>query len=368
MIKVNVLTEYKSPNSAAFNLPLISYKHDLKDVGIDIKIIYKISSDIFNCDVLFINSKFFRKDWGEEGAKVFSFLNQAKSKTNYVAWFDITDSTGTCQFQVLPYVDKYYKSQLLKDKNLYTQKMYGSRIYTDYYHKSNSVTDEAPIYSDIDFNIEYLDKLRVSWNSGLGHYSQSLIGDMRKNVYRNSGRMLSAKIPHSWVSPNLDREIDFSARFGISYKRQTVRYQREQIKKLIPEISGLPKLTRKKYFSELSKSKLMIAPFGFGEITLIEFEGFISGCLILKPNMQHIETWPNFYLSDKTIIEHEWDLSDFIEKLEDCYSKYSDYLDVARNGQNVYKKYVNPLTGVELFVERIVAILSDIKDGISVED
>ena len=42
MIKVNVLTEYKSPNSAAFNLPLISYKHDLKDVGIDIKIIYKI--------------------------------------------------------------------------------------------------------------------------------------------------------------------------------------------------------------------------------------------------------------------------------------------------------------------------------------
>ena len=84
--------------------------------------------------------------------------------------------------------------------------------------------------------------------------------------------------------------------------------------------------------------------------------------------MQHIETLPNFYLSNKTIIEHEWDLSDFIEKLENCYTEYSDYLDVARNGQNVYKKYVNPLTGAELFVERIVAILSDIKDGISAED
>ena len=84
---------------------------------------------------------------------------------------------------------------------------------------------------------------------------------------------------------------------------------------MIPELLNLPKLTRKKYFSELSNSKVMIAPFGFGEITLREFEGFISGCLILKPNMQHIDTWPNFYVSNSTIVEHEWDLSDFMAKL-----------------------------------------------------
>ena len=113
MIKVNVLTEYKSPNSAAFNLPLISYKRDLKDIRINMKIFYKIRNDIFDCDVLFINSKFFRKDWGAKGDKVFSFLKQAKSNGNNVIWFDVTDSTGTCQFQVLPYVDRYYRNYLL---------------------------------------------------------------------------------------------------------------------------------------------------------------------------------------------------------------------------------------------------------------
>jgi len=359
MIKVNVLTEYKSPNSAAFNLPLISYKRDLKDIRINMKIFYKIRNDIFDCDVLFINSKFFRKDWGAKGDKVFSFLKQAKSNGNNVVWFDVTDSTGTCQFQVLPYVDRYYKSQLLKDRNLYSQKMYGSRIYTDYYHKENSVVDTDPLYSETIDQPEYFDKLKVSWNSGLGHYSQSLVGDIRKKAYRNSGKFLSAKIPHSWCYPDSNRQINLSARFGISYKRQTVRYQREQIKEMIPELLNLPKLTRKKYFSELSNSKVMIAPFGFGEITLREFEGFISGCLILKPNMQHIDTWPNFYVSNSTIVEHEWDLSDFMAKLEDCYTRYDEYVDVARNGQDLYKEYVDPVTGPKHFVERIDGILTD---------
>ena len=360
MIKVNVLTEYKSPNSAAFNLPLLSYKHDLINSGIVVKMIYKITDHIFDCDILFVNSKFFRKDWSEDGDKVFSFLDNAQDKVNHVVWFDVTDSTGTCQFQVLPYVDKYYKSQLLKNRDLYSKKMYGSRIYTDYYHNVNSIVDQEPLYSETIAKSEYFDKLRVSWNSGLGHYSQSLIGDIRKKIYRNSGKMLSAKISHSWTFPDGNRKINLSARFGISYSRQTVRYQREKIREILPEISNLPKLTRKKYFSELENSKIMIAPFGFGEITLREFEGFITGCLILKPNMQHIETWPNFYIPDETIIEHDWDLSDFMAKLEDCYTRYDEYIDIARNGQDLYKEYVDPVTGSEYFVERISGILVDI--------
>jgi hypothetical protein len=362
MIKVNVLTEYKSPNSAAFNLPLIAYKHDLKFLEVDMKIMYKITNHIFDCDVLFVNSKFFRKDWSENGDKVFSFLDNAQSKVDYIVWFDVTDSTGTCQFQVLPYVDKYYKSQLLKNKELYSKKMYGSRIYTDYYHNVNSVIDQYPLYSETITESKYFDKLRVSWNSGLGHYSQSLIGDLRKKIYRNYGKMLSATIPHSWTPPDVNRKINLSARFGISYSRQTVRYQREKIREILPGISNLLKLTRKKYFSELENSKIMIAPFGFGEITLREFEGFITGCLILKPNMQHIETWPNFYIPDETIIEHDWDLTDLITKLEDCYSNYDKYIDIAHNGQRLYEKHVNPITGSELFSQRIIDILSDIKE------
>ena len=360
MIKVNVLTEYKSPNSAAFNLPLISYKNNLRNSGIAVKIMYKITNHIFDCDVLFVNSKFFRKDWSEDGDKIFSFLDNAQSKVNYVVWFDVTDSTGTCQFQVLPYVDKYYKSQLLKNRELYSKKMYGSRIYTDYYHNANSVIDQDPLYSETITESKYFDKLKVSWNSGLGHYSQSLIGDMRKKIYRNSGKLLSTGIPHSWAVPDVKREINLSARFGITYTRQTVRFQREQIKIMFPEFANMPKLTRKKYFSELSNSKIMIAPFGFGEITLREFEGFIAGCLILKPNMQHIETWPNFYVSDETILEHKWDLTDLITKLDDSHTNYDQYIDIAYNGQRLYEKYVNPVTGSKLFVQRIIDILSDI--------
>ena len=42
----------------------------------------------------------------------------------------------------------------------------------------------------------------------------------------------------------------------------------------------------------------MVSPFGFGEITLKDFETFLSGSVLVKPNMSHMETYPNFYIDD----------------------------------------------------------------------
>ena len=43
-----------------------------------------------------------------------------------------------------------------------------------------------------------------------------------------------------------------------------------------------------------------MSPFGLGEITLKDFEVF-SGSLLMKPNMDHMLTWPNFYTKDTYI-------------------------------------------------------------------
>ena len=32
--------------------------------------------------------------------------------------------------------------------------------------------------------------------------------------------------------------------------------------------------------------------------------------------MDHLETWPNFYLKDKTYVDFNWDLDDFKNKLD----------------------------------------------------
>ena len=61
---------------------------------------------------------------------------------------------------------------------------------------------------------------------------------------------------------------------------------------------------------------ISVVPFGYGEITLKDFESFMNGCILAKPSLNHMDTWPDFYIEDKTYIPFSWDLLDIIEKIE----------------------------------------------------
>ena len=104
---------------------------------------------------------------------------------------------------------------------------------------------------------------------------------------------------------------------GYSYERNTVSFQRKEIASILREKISVKKLKRKKYFTEMENSKICISPFGLGEITLRDFEIIISGSAIFKANCDHMETWPNLFVKDRTYLYYKWDLSDFKEKLED---------------------------------------------------
>ena len=66
--------------------------------------------------------------------------------------------------------DKYFKSQVLKNKNLYTKSFYGNRIYSDFYHKNFSINDKEVVKSE-PVDEKLLSKINISWNSGLADYS-----------------------------------------------------------------------------------------------------------------------------------------------------------------------------------------------------
>ena len=57
------------------------------------------------------------------------------------------------------------------------------------------------------------------------------------------------------------------------------------------------------------------SPFGLGEICYRDFEILFSGCLMIKPDMKHIKTWPNIYIPMETYIPCRWDFSDLEEKV-----------------------------------------------------
>jgi hypothetical protein len=69
----------------------------------------------------------------------------------------------------------------------------------------------------------------------------------------------------------------------------------------------------------------VVSPFGFGEITLKDFEVFLTGGLLLKPDMSHMQTWPDVFRAGETMAAHAWDLSDFedtVARTAACYDEF----------------------------------------------
>jgi len=130
-----------------------------------------------------------------------------------------------------------------------------------------------------------------------------------------------------------------------------------QIRRIMKKRLGTEKLNRRAYFKELRNSKLIVSPFGLGEITLKDFEVFISGGLLFKPDMSHMETWPDLFKNGETMVAHRWDLEDFTERMDLILANYDRYLDVAREGQRRYQSTVMGKLAGEAFAQHLSSIL-----------
>lgn len=351
MLNVTLYTPgFTSPNGRAFLFPLIVNRSHLKEQGIAVNIVNNVQNNISDCDVLCIDSKAYKNAWSEkEFDQTLESIKKLSEQGMPILWFDQGDSTGFVQAQVLPYVTKYLKAQVLKDRKQYLTSFYADRIYADYYHKKYDVNDNVP-FANREFKDQALvNKIGVSWNSGLADYSWL-------GPYKMIAR---EKIPCNWLlrypktcyPANAARKNELSCRMGINYSRDTISFHRKQIKEKLKEYIPTDKLSRKKYLNELGSSKITISPFGLGEITLKDFEVFLSGSLLLKPNIDHMETWPNWYQDNKTIITHDWDNSDLLEKIEYLKDNEQTRKEIAETGQENYRKYITSDWGNEAFCE-----------------
>ena len=117
------------------------------------------------------------------------------------------------------------------------------------------------------------------------------------------------------------------------------------------------KVSRRRYFEELSTSKAVISPFGYGEITLKDFEVFLTGGILIKPDMSGIETWPDLFRGGQTMLAHDWDLTDFDAVVEKSYSAYDTTIAIARAGQNEYRRHLISEEAEDLFCDQLSTLL-----------
>ena len=214
-------------------------------------------------------------------------------------------------------MDLVYSKALFPDRSLCLRSLYGKELHADYYHRRYGVEDDdhrdrPPARSE-----EELRKLRLSWNIGVGDYPREML---RQRAGTAAARLLGppAAVPfHSRKASPADPVganrglYPVHARIGLT-SRPSISYQRKLI---LERIGGDPRflvgeVSQARYNSETAHSRIVLSPFGWGELCLRDFEAVRSGALLMKPDMGHLETWPDIFRPDETYAPISWDAED----------------------------------------------------------
>ena len=340
-MQINIITSYDFI-SYYFFYPLLVYQKELKKFGYKFKFYTKYTPKLCDCDLLLIDSKFFRPLWGNRKNDAYHLLEKFNRKCKRVFWLDTTDSTGATQFQVLPYVDKYLKKQLLKDHTLYLNNYYGARIFTDYYKKTYKLAPEK-VFEVQPIVAKYISKLGISWNLGMGQFPiLGRFNNLKRYIPYTIKKRINLKYKSILKLPGNNRANTICFRGTDKYNNLSIAFQRIKIKSVLEAMNiKTDPIPVKEYNNEIKSSKIGISPFGAGEICFRDFELIVNGVLLMKPDMSHLETWPDYYKPGVTYIPFKWDFSDFASKLDIISAKYDEFMHIAENAQTLYANFIS---------------------------
>lgn len=241
------------------------------------------------------------------------------AKIAYFDWFAPTDLRYA---EVLDsQISAYVKKQALRDKSQYQQPTLGDTNLTDYYTRrfllglpeTRFVLPEG-----------FLDKLILSPHFAFSdHMLPYFLGEF----------------PHKD-----NRTIDLHARIAVKGTEWYSKMRHEALDKVTNREDQLKvvcrgRVSRDEYFNELFNAKLCFSPFGYGEVCWRDFEAMLTGSLLLKPDMSHLDCYPEMFIPNETYVSLAWDLSDFDEKVDYYLNHPEERNRITRNAFTLLKTY-----------------------------
>jgi hypothetical protein len=311
---------------AAFNLdgyhqyyayPLFLARKSLKELGFDVRIgDMRLLQSLKNADCLILDNTLFWKLGQNYLERASILLEKWRKQVERIIWFDTGDSTGEIEYKIIELVDLYLKAYRLKDKTLYRKKFHNNRIWVDYYWRNASSHQWLPP-EDATIEVD-ITKIETGWNYYLGAFNYW--SDIIKRCGFFAPRINMLTMRFTPVNRNRPRSVSMrsSTRYVAGDKEyEMVAWQRIALKMKLRNIGiETDPLPRRLYYQELQQSRIAISPFGWGEICLRDFEIIFGGAMLMKPSVEHLETWPNLFIPNVTYVPFRWDLMDIEEAIE----------------------------------------------------
>jgi hypothetical protein len=291
------------------------------------------AAELFRGDVLFVSIPIRKQNAIYPKKEVLDFIKKIREVSrSKVIFFDVSDNAISPYFDILPYIDLYLMPFIFKDTQDYFLPYVGGNKYADYLSKLWKIAPikENEYHSDLFHSVpdrEHIHKIGVSWNWVL---------------WKRMIQLFSSQ--HFVCTQGGKRPIDVNCRCT-SYSGWC-RIQRlkiiEMLKKLQPPfniIASNEKVEIKQYYEELENSKIGFSPFGWGEICPKDFEAIMKGCLLMKPSVEHLKTFPQIHIPYKTYVPVAWDLSDLSDKVQEYIVNEEKRVRIVHDASTAYEAF-----------------------------
>jgi len=270
--------------------------------------------------------------WSVPPAEAGEFLDRLRSIPDCprLVLMDYLAPAGSPFLSLASRVDCYVKRQHLADLSLYQRDYEGGHVFTDFLARELGYDLDGWFFATKP-DPASLDRIVTGWNLGV------------TPRYRRQLRLCRRLRPLWRLRP-----FDIHRRFDpglMDKKREWYEVYREQAAlKLDPlspkyRLTGAGRIHHRVYLAELLASKLVVSPFGWGEVCFRDYEAVVTGALLVKPSMDHLVTHPDIYRPHETYVPVRWDLSDLAEVCDYYLSRPSEAQRIIRNAQDALLAY-----------------------------
>ena len=362
MLKIKLQDAHKHRNETTFR-PYVNARRLFHDIGVKF-----VFSDEDRGDIAFIGQATFvdknrRYDLTHSGMKLKlrKYINP-----DYIV-IDGQDSAslmGTYDGLIRYGPQLMLKNTLYADESAYSTPSIHGRIYWK----------SAAEYPNLVLRTEKRGKWDKLENYSVSEYDYAIAQPDLSNIHLSGANWLSTLSPHWFDSVPKDIDVfalfSFPAKYNTEWKRPTNYFYDAHRSNCISWLKQLPATVRvamldagnkvpiEQYYELMRRSKIVVAPFGYGEIAPRDLESAMVGAVLAKPDMGHIKTIPNPYIPNETYRPVKWDFSDLNDVILDTLSNYKYYQDkLVTNFRQFYNREYSP----EKLVVRTHELLSSLK-------
>jgi hypothetical protein len=322
MIKIKLYELDKHRNECTFR-PFLHARNSLHDIGIEFTT--GASYDYaWIAQASFLDKKVSLSQSVDMGLE---FLSKITGEYMLIDGQDSTSLIGAYEVFKQSKALFLLKNSLLKDRNLYKQ---GWHLGRHYWGPGDYKLDDFDLYKD---------RILLSGGNWIATHW--------------------AGVPHTWYNENRIRQYDVSAMFQypslkLNYEHdelQSSHYDKfrakaiDQINKLQCKVTKLEngvRLSQSDYYNKMYESKIIVAPYGYGEMAPRDLEAIIFGNLLIKPDMSVVDTAPNIFIDGETYIACKHDFSDLIEKIEYILDNTEQYYYIIQNARKIVTEELHP--------------------------